>query len=76
VTQNLNQRFHDLWTGIVVGDGRTAKNWPPWSPDFNLLYFHAWKYIWERVYEHKADTCENLIFRTVDKATRTDDRDT
>ena len=56
------QRFLDgRFPGGYIGRGGFL-NWPPRSPDLNMLDYFLWGYIKEQLYNHEAiDTEEELI---------------
>ncbi|GFG36659.1 hypothetical protein Cfor_09400, partial [Coptotermes formosanus] len=54
--QYLNQQFPNLRIGR-----RGAQNWPPQSPDFNLLHYHVWGYMKATAYARKLNIREELL---------------
>jgi hypothetical protein len=56
IRQYLNHKFLNRW--IRRGG---AQNWPPWSPNLNLLDYHVWGYIKAMVYAYKVYTREELL---------------
>jgi hypothetical protein len=54
----------------------SPQNWSPRSPDLIPPFnFHLWEFVKGLVYECDVDTREDLILRTIDEATRINDRD-
>ena len=64
------------WLHETLGENfisfKTEKNWPPHSPDLNLLDFFLWGYLKDKVYTPKPATLQDLknaIGREIEKIT-------